>query len=173
MKLSRNLAAGAAALVLAACVAPAGPPPEGVATVLAEPRPGVAAPAARGEATLVVRAVPAGDSRQELRGAACRAESDYFTAEFQSPAQLRFPDFGEAATVVTVTCRSGTASGVASAVPERAWSGGLGGWPAVGISVGTGDVEGVGLGVGWYGGSVGGTSGAPVVRYRELRVPLS
>jgi hypothetical protein len=143
-----------------------------VASVRVEPRPGVAAPVARGEATLLVRAVPAGSSGQELRGAACRAESGYFTADFRSPALLLMPDFGEAAPVVTVTCRDGPASGTAAAAPERAWSGGLGGWPAVGISVGTGDVEGVGVGLGWYGGSVGGTAGAPVVRYRELRVPL-
>ena len=83
------------------------------------------------------------------------------------------PDFGEAAPVVTVTCRSGATCGTAAAPPERAWSGGIGGWPAIGISVGTGDAEGVGVGLGWYGGGVGGSSGTPVVRYRELRVPLS
>jgi hypothetical protein len=173
MRVSGRLAGLGPALLLAACVAPAGPAPEGVARVRAEPRPDVAAPAARGETALLVRAVPAGTSGQELRGAACRAESAYFTAEFASPAQILMPDFGEAAPVVTVTCRSGEAAGTAMASPERAWSGGLGGWPAVGISVGTGDVEGVGVGVGWYGGSVGRTAGTPVVRYRELRVPLS
>jgi hypothetical protein len=173
MRVSGNLAGLASAMLLAACVAPAGPPPPDVASVRAEPRPGTVAPIARGETTLVVRAVPAGTSGQEIRGAACRAESDYFVADFASPAQIRMPDFGEAAPVVTVTCRNGAATGAAAATPERAWSGGLGGWPAVGVSVGTGDVQGVGVGVGWYGGNVGGTSGAPVVRYRELRVPLS
>lgn len=162
-----------AAMMLAACVAPAGPAPEGVAGVRVEPLPGVAAPAARGEATLLVRAVPAGTRGQEIRGAACRAESAYFAAEFTSPAQILMPDFGEAAPVVTVSCRTATASGSAAAAPERAWSGGLGGWPAIGMSVGTGDAQGVGVGLGWYGGGVGGTAGAPVVRYRELRVPLS
>ena len=141
-------------LLVAGCVAPAGPAPEGVASVRAEPRPGVVAPIARGEATLVVRAVPAGASGQELLGAACRAESDYFTADFRSPAQLLMPDFGEAAPVVTVTCRDGAASGTAAATPDQARSG-------------------VGVGLGWYGGSAGGTAGAPVVRYRELRVPLA
>ena len=86
-------------LLVAGCVAPAGPAPEGVASVRAEPRPGVVAPIARGEATLVVRAVPAGASGQELLGAACRAESDYITADFRSPAQLLMPDFGEGAPV--------------------------------------------------------------------------
>jgi hypothetical protein len=58
------------------------------------------------------------------------------------------------------------------AVPEAAWSGGVGGWPAVGISVGTGDLSGVGLGLGWYGGGVGAGSGVPVTRYRDLRIEL-
>lgn len=158
--------------LIAGCVAPSGPAPEGVATVRAVARPDVAAPVAVGETSLLVRAVPASASGQELRGAACQAESSYFTAAFASPARILMPDFGEAAPIVTVTCRSGEASGTAAAMPERAWSGGLGGWPAVGISVGTGSVEGVGVGVGWYGGSAGATSGAPVVRYRDLRVPV-
>jgi hypothetical protein len=173
MRVSRWLAGLAPVLLVAGCMAPAGPAPQGVASVRAEPRPGAVTPIARGEAALVVRAVPAGTSGQEIRGASCQAASDYFVADFQSPAQLLMPDFGEAAPVVTVTCRAGDAAGTAVASPERAWSGGLGGWPAVGISVGTGDVQGVGVGLGWYGGSAGGTAGAPVVRYRELRVPLS
>jgi len=161
------------AMMLAACVAPVGPAPEGVASVRAEPLPEVAAPVARGETSLLVLAVPADTRGQEIRGAACRAESAYFAAEFTAPAQLLMPDFGEAAPVVTVSCRTATASGSAAATPERAWSGGLGGWPVVGMSVGTGDAQGVGVGLGWYGGGVGGTAGAPVVRYRELRVALS
>jgi hypothetical protein len=170
----RDVMAGvAAALALAGCVAPAGAPPAGVALVRVEPRPGAVAPTAWGETRLLVRAAPAGIGGQELPGAACRAESPYFTAEFQSPAQLLMPDFGEASPVVAVTCRAGTLAGSARATPERAWSGGAGGWPAVGISVGTGSQSGVGVGVGWYGGSAGGTTGAPVVRYRDLMVPLS
>ena len=173
MQNSWKLAALGPAALLAACVAPAGPAPEGVASVRAAARPGVTAPIARGETTLLVRAVPAGTTGQELPGATCRAESPYFLAEFQAPAQILMPSFGEAAPVVTVTCRSGEATGSAAASPELAWSGGLGGWPAVGISVGTGSAQGVGVGVGWYGGSAGGTAGAPVVHYRDLRVPLS
>jgi hypothetical protein len=73
---------------------------------------------------------------------------------------------------VTVTCRSGTASGTAIAQPEALWQRGMGGWPAVGISVGTGDVGGVGVGLGWYGGGAGVQQGTPVVRYPELRVPI-
>ena len=160
------------ALMLAGCVAPAGPAPQGVSVVRAAPLPGATAPIARGETALLVRAVPAGVPGQELPGAACRAESSYFAADFRSPAQILMPDFGEAAPAVVVTCRSGEAVGTAAAMPERAWSGGLAGWPAIGISVGTGNAQGVGVGVGWAGGNAGGTAGAPVVRYRELRVPV-
>jgi len=52
------------------------------------------------------------------------------------------------------------------------WNRGMGGWPAVGISVGTGDLSGVGVGLGWYGGGAGVSSGEPAVRYRDLLVPL-
>jgi len=172
MHVSRWLAAFAPAALAAACVAPV-PADPGISSVRADPRAGVTAPIARGESSLVVRAVPAGSLGQEIHGAACRAETDYFTAEFLSPARVLMPDLGETAPVVRVTCRAGEAVGSADALPERAWSGGLGGWPAVGISVGTGDTSGVGVGLGWYGGSVGASGGSPVVRYRELRVPLS
>lgn len=160
-----------AVIGIAGCVAPGVAPP-GVETVRAEPKDGVAAPAARGETQLVVRAVPAGTQGQELRGALCVADAPWFRAEFTSPARLLLPDYGAAAPVVTVTCRSGTASGTAAASPEAAWSGGLGGWPAIGMSVGTGNAAGVGVGLGWYGGGVGTAGGVPVVRYPELRVVL-
>jgi hypothetical protein len=163
---------GGAALLLAGCVPPT-PAPPGAAMTRAEPRPGVTPPLASGEAQLVVRAVPAGVPREELVGASCRAESPYFTASFTAPAVVLLPDYGSAQPPVTVTCRSGTTSGTAVAQPEAVWQRGMGGWPAVGVSVGTGDVSGVGVGLGWYGGGVGTQSGRPVVRYPELRVPLS
>jgi hypothetical protein len=158
-------------LALAGCAAQEGAAP-GAPMVRAEPRPGAAPPAARGETRLVARAVPAGVPGQELQGAACRAESPYFTAEFASPATILIPDYGSAAPPVTVTCRAGEASGTAVAQPEAIWSPGFGGWPAIGISVGTGDYGGVGVGMGWYGGGVGVAQGAPAVRYPELRVPV-
>jgi hypothetical protein len=158
-------------LVLAGCVAPAGTP-AGLPTVRAEARPGAALPAARGETQLVVRTVPADMAGPELQGSACRAESPYFTAAFASPAVILLPDYGSAAPPVTVSCRAGSASGTAVAQPEAVWSRGFGGWPAVGVSVGTGGSSGVGVGMGWYGGGVGATQGAPVVRYPELRVPV-
>jgi hypothetical protein len=140
--------------------------------VRTEARPGVTLPLAGGEAQLVVRAVPAGVPNQELRGAACTASSPFFTAAFTSPAVVLMPDYGTSAPPVSVTCRSGTMSGTAVAQPEALWQRGMGGWPAVGISVGTGNVSGVGVGVGWAGGGVGTQGGQPVVRYPELRVPL-
>ncbi len=158
-------------LALAGCVSPEAPPP-GIPTVRAVPRDGVAQPVARGETALLVRAVPAGSTREELRGAACRAETPYFTADFQAPAQLLMPDYGQSAPVVTVSCGSGIARGQASAAPEPMWSGGMGGWPAIGFSVGTGNAGGVGVGMGWYGGGVGTAQGAPATRYRELHVPV-
>jgi hypothetical protein len=160
---------GGATLALIGCVSPEAPPP-GVETVRPVSRGGVVLPPAGGETAMVVRAVPAGAPGEELRGAACRAESSYFTAEFTAPARLLMPDYGAAAPVVTVSCRAGGAQGQASAAPEAAWSGGMGGWPAVGVSVGTGDSGGVGVGLGWWGGGVG--TGTPGVRYRELRVPI-
>jgi hypothetical protein len=160
-------------LVVAGCVAPAGSPPAGVPTMRAEARPGTALPAARGETQLVVRAVPAGAPGEQVQGAVCRAESPYFTADFASPATVLVPDYGSAAPPVTVTCRAGEASGTAVAQPEAFWQRGLGGWPAVGISVGSGDWDGVGVGMGWYGGGYGASQGTPVIRYPELRVPLS
>ena len=83
-----------------------------------------------------------------------------------------FPDYGSQAPTVSVTCRAGNLSGTAISVPEAVWSRGVGGWPAVGISVGTGSNNGVGVGLGWYGGGVGVSTGEPVVRYPDVRVPL-
>lgn len=157
-------------LAVAAC-SPTQPPPNAV-TVPVTLRAGVAAPPAQGETQLVVRAVPSGATRQELPGVTCRAETPYFTADFTAPARLLLPDYGSAAPPVTVTCRNGTATGTATAMPEAAWTGGLGGWPAIGVSVGTGNAAGVGVGVGWAGGGAGTSSGVPVTRYNELRVPI-
>ena len=149
-----------AVLGAAGCASPAAGPP-GVETVRAAPRPGVAAPAARGEAQLVVRVVPAGVGGQELRGAACTAETPYFTASFTSPARLLVPDYGASAPPVTVRCTSGDRVGQRDGAAAAGLGGGMGGWPAVGISVGTGDAAGVGVGLGWYGGNVGAAGGRP------------
>jgi hypothetical protein len=158
---------------LAGCAAP-GPGPANVETVRAVPRPSsTAAPLATGESQLAIRAVARDAPGQEYAGATCVAETPWSRTEFAAPALLLLPDYGAASPNVTVTCKSGNLSGTAVAVPEAAWSGGLAGWPAVGISVGTGNSGGVGVGFGWWGGGVGTQSGVPVTRYRELRVPLA
>ncbi len=166
----RGLVLGTA-LVLAGCATTA-PAPVNVNTVRVVERTGNAVPLARGETQLVVRAVPAGTSGQELRGAACTAEAPWFQADFASPGLLLMPDYGSAAPDVTVTCRSGTASGTGIAHPQSALSGGMGGWPAIGVSVGTGNSSGVGVGFGWFGGGGAATGGVPVTRYPELQVVM-
>ena len=159
-------------LMVGACSA-TGTPPAGVNTVRAVPRQtATPAPLARGETQLVVRTVPAANPAQEIAGAGCVAESPWSRVEFTSPAAVLLPDFGAESPNVTVTCRAGKQSGSGVAPPVAAWSGGAGGWPAVGISVGTGDVSGVGVGLGWWGGGAGAGSGVPVTRYGELRIPL-
>jgi hypothetical protein len=161
-------------LLLAGCVAP-GPGPANVAAVRAVPRPSPATPAppATGESQLTIRAVSRDDPGQEYVGAACVAETPWSRTELTAPALLLLPDYGAASPSVTVTCKAGNLSGTGVAPPEAAWSGGLAGWPAVGVSFGTGNSGGVGVGLGWSGGGVGTQSGVPVTRYHELRVPLA
>lgn len=156
-------------LCLSACAVPTGPP-AGVQSVQAEQWAGVPLPLARGETQLVVRAVAA--TGQEVAGASCQAESPYFTAAFTAPAALRLPDYGQASSSVSVSCSAPGVSGVAVAIPQAVWQSGLGGFPAVGISVGTGNSSGVGVGVGWAGGGTGVSSGEPFTRYPDLRVPM-
>jgi hypothetical protein len=160
-------------LLLAGCAAP-GPGPADVQAVRAVPRASATpAPPATGESRLTIRAVARDDAAREYVGAACVAETPWSRTELTAPALLLLPDYGAASPNVTVSCRSGDLSGTAVAAPEAAWSGGLAGWPAVGVSVGTGNSGGVGVGFGWWGGGVGTQSGVPVTRYRELRVPLA
>jgi hypothetical protein len=120
----------------------------------------------------VVRTVaPATAGGQEIAGARCTASSALYRAEFTAPARLLLPDFGPASPPVTVVCRAGEAEGRAVSEPEPYWSRGLGGWPAIGISVGTGDISGVSVGAGWYGGGTG-WGGTAATRYPALRVVL-
>lgn len=156
---------------LAACA-----PGAGIDSSLPAIRPGpvkgATLPPAQGEAEIVVRAVSANAPGQEIAGATCTASSPYFTSTFTPPARLLVPDFGAAAPTVTVACQAGTAKGSALVAPQAVWSGGAGGWPAVGISVGTGNMSGVGVGVGWSGGGAGVGAGTPVTRYPAVRIPL-
>ena len=156
---------------LAACAA-GGTSDTSLPAVRPGPVKGVALPPAQGEAELVVRAVQASAPGQDIAGATCSASSPYFLATFAPPARLLVPDFGAAAPTVTVTCQAGRAKNSVLVAPQAAWSGGAGGWPAVGLSVGTGTRSGVGVGVGWWGGGLGASSGVPVTRYPAVRVPL-
>jgi hypothetical protein len=156
---------------LAACAAGSGGDAS-LPTVRPSPVAGATLPPARGEAELVVRAVQASAPGRDIAGATCSATSPYFAATFTPPARLLVPDFGAAAPTVTVACEAGKAGGSALVAPEAVWSGGIGGWPAVGISVGTGNMSGVGVGVGWWGGSTGASAGVPVTRYPAVRIPL-
>ena len=161
------------AVTLTAACAPTGTPlPE--EPVRVAPTRGADWPAARGETALVVRAVSrdARGAQRELVGARCTAASPLYSAEFAVPARVLLPDFGPASPAVTVACRAGAAQGRAESRPELAGTGGFYGWPAVGISVGTGDVSGVGVGLGWYGGGAGWGSGTAAMRYPALRVVL-
>lgn len=134
------------------------------------PRDGVTWPAARGEASMVVRTVAGG---VEVPGAECRAESNLFQAGFRTPARLLLPDFGEASPSLRIACRDGAASGVVEARPRIGWAqDAYGGWPAVGVSVGTGGYGGVGVGMSWYGGG-GGAGAVPAVRYPDVEVVLA
>ena len=160
-----------ALVVLFGCAAP-GVPPAGMSTTRVEARSGVVAPPVQGESRLLVRAVETGTPGRELAGVPCTADSTWFHASFTAPTQLLLPDYGASAPAVSVQCRTAELAGAAVAQPEAAWTGELGGWPAVGLSVGTGNRGGVGLGVGWYGGGAGATSGVPVTRYPDLRVAM-
>lgn len=163
----------AMALALAAgCTPTTGGAPVPEAPVRVTAAPAATWPPARGETAMVVRAVSrdAQGAQQELVGARCAAASSLYAAEFDAPARVLLPDFGSASPVVTVTCRAGEAEGSAQVQPELRGTGGFYGWPAVGISVGTGDFEGVGIGMGWYGGGTGMSSGNAAVRYPSLRV---
>jgi hypothetical protein len=137
---------------------------QGTATTRAVAVPNVSLPPAQGETALDIRAVgPAGDERV---GVPCTATSPLFTAGADAPARVLVPDYGPNAPEITVTCQGGRAAVVAR--PMLAWSGGLGGWPSVGMSVNS--EGGVGLGVGWWGGGVG--TGPAVVRYPVASVVM-
>jgi hypothetical protein len=174
----RGLAAAPAlCLLLGACAAgaPATPPPP---LVQGASRPGVAQPPARGVTPLVVRtATVSGDAATDVAGATCELSSPYTQGRFASPASVAVPDFGAATPPVTVTCVSGSLRGSAVAQPAtRVADTGMSGWPAIGVSVGTGGGWGggggtaVSLGGFWNGGS--GDGNWTQVVYPDLLVTL-
>lgn len=159
-----------AALALCACAVSQPQLPADAETVRAAARPGAELAAARGETDLIVRSFRAADAAQ-LAGASCRVETPNVTAEVTSPARVLMPYYGENTPAATVTCELAGMTGRTEALAETGWSRGAGGWPAVGVSVGTGGYnDGVGVGLGWYGGSY--NAGEPSYRYAPADVYL-
>jgi hypothetical protein len=152
-------------MVLAGCAVPNGP--TNLVATRALPRPDVEAPPAQGETSVVVRAFTVAGA--ELAGIVCSVESPYVATEMTAPGRVMMPDYGSQAPVVSVSCMDGESSGAVQVAPQTGWERGLYGWPSVGFSVGS--EGGVGMGVGWYGGSA--TTGTPALRYPEARVVLN
>ncbi len=158
----------ALALLAAGCAAS----PELPAPVV---RPGVRAgailPPAQGETGVEVRTfVMEGGARREVAGATCRLESDGFEGSFRTPARVVVPDSGPAAPVLGFACTDGARQGSGSVRAYLRGERGLGGWPAVGVSVGTGRHSNVGVSVGTIFG--GGSWGVRRAVYPEAEIEL-
>lgn len=69
---------------------------------------GAAAPAYRGERLVTVRTALAGSnqSAREIAGARCRIDSQMYSAEVTTPAEIIVPDYGQASPVITAICRA-------------------------------------------------------------------
>lgn len=157
------------ALGLAAC---AQQTPRGAGTAIAVQRSDVALPPARGETRMTVRAFEAsGGEWREISGATCELTSAYFTATVQSPGDVALPDLGSQAPAIEVACSDGVRTGTQEVLPQLRSGNGLAGWPAVGISVGTGDRVGVSFG-GFWGGGWGTGPGTRRAVYPGARVIL-
>lgn len=162
-------------LLLGACAAndPAGPPPPSVQSTT---RANVALPEARGVVPVVVRAAAVeGGVARELAGATCDLASTYTTARFTAPATVSVPDLGASTPPLTVSCALGGRKGTGQILPAtRVADSGLGGWPAIGVSIGAGSGgwSGTGVSIGgfWNGGS--GDGYWTQVVYPDLTVTL-
>ncbi len=160
--------AGLAAL--AAC-APTSQDPAGLPLARAELAPG-AAVAAAGEARIPVTVVAARDGSVATPvSASCVAEGSSFTASFSAPAELAVPSFGSASQPVRIVCEAGGLRGVRVAQPMLRSQNGIGGWPAVGVGVGTGGGSYVSVGGFWNGGWGGGPDTVSV-RYPAVEIVL-
>lgn len=126
-----------------------------------------AAPPAQGETEIVV--VTTGVDGTARPGAACVARSVFARTEFAAPARLLVAHYGAASPEIEIRCRDADGEGSVSVAPRLAGAQGLGGWPAIGVSVNSGG--GVGVGMGWRGGSV--ATGVPMVLYPEARVVIN
>lgn len=159
-------------LLLAACAANEAetpPPPMTQGSVRSD----TVMPPARGVTTIVVRTAGEGTTTGPA-GATCDLSSPYTTARFTAPATVTVPDLGTATPPVRVSCAAGGLSGAAEAQPAmRMADTGMSGWPAIGVSVGTGTggaSTGVSVGGFWNGGW-GGDTWTKVV-YPDLLVTL-
>lgn len=166
------LAAAAAVALLAGCAAQS--PTATAPLVTSQVRPKAAIPPAWGVTQLGVRAALA-STLQEV-AADCSLESPYSTARFTTPARVSVPDLGPETPVLRIACSDGTHRGTAQAQATlRSTNGGLGGWPAVGVSVGTGGgYGGTGVSLGGFWGGGWGTSGPSVQQavYPDVQVLL-
>lgn len=113
----------------------------------------VAAPAAWGITQVEVRAfASSGGVASEVNGASCDLASPYSTAKFVAPATISVPDFGPATPPLRINCTQGGQKGTLDVFPQLRATNGAAGWPAIGISVGTGGYSGVSVGGFWTGG---------------------
>lgn len=155
-----------AALAAAAGCTPKPPPAPALPLARAQLAPG-AAVGARGETRFAVRATRGGQGV----AAQCRAEGQGFTAAFAAPAELAVPAFGQASAPVRVTCAAGGRSATVTAQPSLRESGGIAGYPAVGIGVSSGGDVGVSLG-GWWGNWGSDANATYTVRYPDVSISL-
>lgn len=173
----RSFLVTAVALTLAGCASP-GALPIGGEVVRPAAYTAPTLPPARSDTVLAVRTfvTEAGATREVP--AECSFESAYSSGSFRAPARLALPELGPETPVLRVTCSDGARRGTAAARATLRRTNAFGGWPAVGISVGTGGHRGrrgnigVGLG-GWWGGGGGwDNAGALRAEYPDLRIML-
>lgn len=158
-------------LSIAGCAAPGGGASVSPGVVPAEITAGADLPPAQGETRTVVRTFSeTGGQSREVSGATCTAVTPYSRATFAAPARIGLPDLGAQSPAVRVTCAQGALAGTIDVLPaRRPAQGGLGGWPAVGLSVNSGGGVSVGVG-GWW--NAGRTAASPRTVYPEIRVLL-
>lgn len=132
-----------------------------------------ASPALTAQGEIGLDVVTFSPDGSEITGARCAAASSLFTAEVTTPGRILAPFYGPNSPAVSLTCTAGNATGSQTVgVGETRGGGGLGGWPAVGVSVNSGGYNngGVGVGLGWYGGGNG--YSAPTYAYPTARIVL-
>ena len=134
------------------------------------------APVASGEARIQVAATAMRDGAPQAIAAECTAQGTGFSTTFAAPTTLAVPTFGQGTGGVRIACAADGLSGAVRAEPSvvRA-GGGYGGWPAIGVGVGTGGDGGTSISVGGFFGGGGGWVGEQpyAIRYPAVEVLLS